>query len=371
MKMRVWLGSILVGGAATACATVPPETAPPPPPTEARPAEPVRESPLRLGVVVSLTGSPALRPYADMVLEGAQLAADLASTDRRRVELVVIDDGGTAAGAARAVRELEQQGVGAVIGPLVEDALAAAAGARGSDRVLIISPTAVVDPPTVQNVFALNVVETRGAAALGEYARRYERVGVLYSRSPEGTRQARAFMEAYSGGGRGPAVDAGFDPGTTNMSGPLGRLRQARVQAVFIPGNERELQMALPQVEYSGLAGVQYLGTESWVSDAARTLPQRVLEGAIVAIPLWRESGELAWQDFVEAWEARHRRTLDNPIPALGYDAALLALQALGSGAGSVRDFRGATGLISLQGDAVTRRPFLVRIQAGRLVPVQ
>jgi branched-chain amino acid transport system substrate-binding protein len=370
MPRRSWLGAALLAAAVSGCATVPVPEAAPPPAEEARPAEPPRrEAPLLLGVVVSTTGSPVLQRYAELVLEGAQLAADQHGTPRRAVELVVRDDGGTPQGAAQAVRELERAGVRAVIGPLVEDALAAAAGARASDDLVIISPTAVVEPMGARNVYALNVVEVRGAAALGEYARRFDRVGVLYPRSPDGTRQARAFMDAYSRGGRGTVRDAGYDPGTTNLSAPLTRLREARVQALFIPGTDRELQIALPQVEYFGLTGVQYLGTENWAADAARTLPQRVLQGAVVALPLWRESGEVGWLDFVAAYEERHRRSLENAIPALGYDATTLALRALGGGA--VRDVRGATGLISLQDDAVTRRPFLVRIDGSRLVPVQ
>ena len=68
--------------------------------------------------------------------------------------------------------------------------------------------------------------------------------------------------------------------------------------------------------------------------------------------------------------KTRHRRSLDHPLPALGYDAARLAARALTAGNVSVRDYRGATGVLTLNDDSVTRKPFLVRIQAGRLVPV-
>jgi ABC-type branched-subunit amino acid transport system substrate-binding protein len=371
MGRRASLVAAALGVVLAACATTPPERAPVPAVEEVRPTEePAREAVLRLGVVVSRTGSSVLERYAELVLEGAQLAVQHESTAQRRVELVIRDDGGTAAGAARAMRELEQAGVQAVIGPLVEDALAAAAGARVNDGLLIISPTAVADPRGVRNVYALNVIDTGGSTALGGYARRFARVGVLYSRTPEGTRQARAFMDAYSQGGQGTVRDVGFDPGTTNMSAPLARLREARVQAVFFPGSDRELQIVLPQIEFYGLSGVQLLGTENWISDAARTLPQRALQGAVVAIPLWRESADLAWRDFVSAYETKHRRSLENPIPALGFDATVLAVRALTSGGTAVSDFRGATGRITLQGDTVSRRPFLVRIESGRLIPV-
>jgi branched-chain amino acid transport system substrate-binding protein len=368
------LTAAILSAVLAACATAPqpgapPERPVPPPRGEPRPAEPPGEAPLRIGVVTSSTGSPVLQRYAELVLEGARLGAEQQSTAQRSVSLEIRDDGGTAAGAARAVRELEQAGIRVVIGPLVEDALAAAASARGNDNTVLISPTAVAGPAGARNVYALNIVDTRGAAALGEYARRYRRAGVLHARTPEGTRQARAFVDAYAAGG-GRVREEAFDPGATNVSAQLTRLRDAGVEAVFFPAGDRELQVVLPQIEYFGLADVQLMGTEIWLSEAARGIPERILDGAIVATSLWRESDDVAWLDFVAIYENAHRRSLDNPIPALGYDAALLAVRALTNGNASVRDLRGATGLITVQADGVTRKPFLVRIVDGRLVPV-
>jgi branched-chain amino acid transport system substrate-binding protein len=355
---------------AAACATAPPATdAPSAREPEERPVE-QRDTPVRIGVVVSATGSAVLQQFGELVLDGARLAAAQQSTPRRTVELVIRDDGGTAQGAAAAVRELEQAGVRAIVGPLVDEAVAAAARGRGSEATVIISPTAVSAVGPGRNVYALNVLDTRGAAALGEWARRYARVGVLYARSPDMTAQARAFMDAYSRGGHGNLRDAGFDPGTTNVAAQLGRLRDGRVEAIFFPASERHLQLVLPQIEYFGLAATQMLGNENWLSDAMRSIPQRLIDGAVVATPLWRESPDIAWTDFVALYEARHRRSLDNPIPALGYDALMLALRAAGGGAVDVSDFRGASGVLSLQNGGVTRRPFLVRLQGGRLVPV-
>jgi ABC-type branched-subunit amino acid transport system substrate-binding protein len=297
------------------------------------------------------------------------VAEEAASTPRRDVELVVRDDGGTAAGAARAVRELEEAGVRVIVGPLVDDALLAAARARSSDDVLIISPTAVSEPVGLRNAYALNVVDTRGAEALGEYARRWARVGVLFGRMPETSRQAQAFVEAYRRGGSGAVTEAAFPTGATNVTEQFEALRAARVEALFVPASDRELQLILPQLEHAGLAGVQLLGNEAWVGDGARGVPARVLEGAIVSTPLVQESDAVAWQEFVGRFERLHRRSLANPVPALGYDAVTLALRALTT-RGAVTDFRGATGLLSLQAGTVTRKPFLVRIAGGRLIPI-
>lgn len=351
-----------------ACATAPPspDTASPEP--EPARAEPVRGAPLRVGVVVSTSGTGVLRQYGEQVLEGIRIAAEQASTERRAVELVVRDDRGTSEGAAAAVRELEQAGVTVIVGPLVDEAVSAAARARTSERTLLISPTAVANFVTVPNVLALNAVDTRGAVALAQYARRYSRVGMLYPRTPESTQQARAFAAAFASGGQA-VRDEGFDPGSTNVSAQLRRLREARVEAVFLPASERHLQLVLPQVEYFGLAGVQMLGTEGWLPEASPGVPARLVEGAIVATSLWRESPDVAWRDFVTLYENAHRRSLQSAMPALGYDATLLAVRAATAGAAQ-GEFRGATGVLSLQGDSITRRPFLVRIRSGRLVPV-
>jgi ABC-type branched-subunit amino acid transport system substrate-binding protein len=361
---KVMAALLLVAGCATAPVPAPVPGADAPAVPE-RAVEPRRtEAPLRVGVIVS---GGTLKQYGDLVLEGARVAAEGARTTRRDVELVVREDDGTAAGAERAVRELVQAGVRVVVGPLVDEALIAAARARGNDDVVLISPTAVADPAGVRNAYALNVVDTRGATALGEYARRWSTVGLLYGRTPEGDRQARAFMDAYAGSGR-TAIDAGFAPNATNVAQQLTRLRSAGVEAVFFPGTDRELQVVLPQIEYAGLTNVQMLGAESWLN--MRGAPQRVIEGAIIATPLNRESSEVAWSEFVERYETLHRRSLTSPVAALGYDATLLALRALTSGNAGVTDYRGATGVLSLRSGAVTRRPFLVRIVAGRLVPI-
>lgn len=361
---------VVASACATPAADVPgPAPRPGEEPRREETAEPRREDPLRIGLIVSTSGSSVLKQYADLVLAGVRVAEESGSTPSRDVELVVRDDGGTPFGAEAAVRELERAGVEVIVGPLMDEALIAAANARDSDDLVLISPTAVSQPFGVRNAWALNVVDTRGAEALGEYAARWSRVGVLYSRTPESQRQAEAFMAAYARSGRGTLIDAAFPPGSSNVTDQLTLLRDSLVEAVYFPASERELQIVLPQMEYS-LTAVQLLGNESWIGDAARRVPQRVLEGAIVATPLDQSSDAVAWQEFVAQYESLHRRSLSNPVPALGYDAARLALHALTTGDSRVSDFRGATGVITLRDGDVTRRPFLLRIQGGRPVPL-
>jgi branched-chain amino acid transport system substrate-binding protein len=127
---------------------------------------------------------------------------------------------------------------------------------------------------------------------------------------------------------------------------------------------------------------VEVLGNEAWVSpDVLRTVRADMLEGTVASTPMPPDSSLTGWPDFVRDYEARYRRTLDNPYPALGYDAASLALEGIRRAGGrregvataleQIRDFRGATGLLSIEDGRVTRHPFLVRIRAGtpELIP--
>ena len=159
-----------------------------------------------------------------------------------------------------------------------------------------------------------------------------------------------------------------------------GRLRQQPF-ALFVAGPQQDVPKIAPQVAFYDLdsAGVQVFGDEAWAhADTRRVVPRRDLEGVIAAshFPPDRAAGA-ADPAFVAAYEARYRRSLDNPLPALGYDAANLVLQALPNRLltpdALARRFvflagiRGATGVFSVRAGQVIRTPYLVVIRGGEL----
>jgi branched-chain amino acid transport system substrate-binding protein len=343
-----------------------------------------RPSPLVVGVILPGTGSAALKQYGDLIKEGVDLAVRAhQQTGGREVEIVVVDDGGDPARARQSVAELEARNAVGIIGPLLSSSLDSAARARSDANRVIISPTSAERAPSLANVYTLNTGDTRGAEELGRYAagRRLSPIGLLYPRTPEFTAQARAFQAATAPSGI-RVVDVPYDPGTTTFARPLQQLKAGSVGAIFIPASERDIRQLAPQLEYYGLSGIQVLGSEAWVSDEVlRRLPPRQLEGVVAATPLYRASQSVAWEDFVGMYENTYRRTLDNPYPALGFDAARLILSNLPAARGQaadisrgiarVTDFRGATGVLSTRGGVISRKPFIVRIEAGRPVLAQ
>jgi branched-chain amino acid transport system substrate-binding protein len=357
-----------------------PEPAIPAAPVETGPA-----APLKLGLILPESASADVAEYGSLIREGVDLAlTQYAMSARRRIELVVRDDSGKPAPAARAVADLEKDGAVAILGPLLSDGVEAAAASRSNSDVVILSPTASEVPPNAVHAYSLNASDARGSPELARWAvaSGMLRLGVLYATSPASTAEAKAFADAAVALGAQVVVQLPFDPGTTTFSAPIERLKAARPQAVFVAASERDIRQLAPQFAYFGLTGIQILGPEAWVSpEVLKSVPARVLEGVVVATPLIEGGGdETAWTDFVQLYERTHRRTLDNAYPALGYDAANLVLQEIAAGRTRPRDvadavanvsnYRGATGVLSVQNGRISRRPFLVRITSGRPQPI-
>jgi branched-chain amino acid transport system substrate-binding protein len=333
-----------------------------------------------LGVILPRTGAEDLTIYADYVREGIELAVErFRGEGGRWVELAVRDDSGGVAGAARATLDLESTGVHAIVGPLLGDAFAAIASSRTDTVLPILSPTASDLPSRSANAYSLNAIDRRGAEALAEWAvrRGSTALAMLYPRDPAYAALASAFRAEAERIGARIVADIAYAPATTTFQADINTLRAARPAAVFVPAPERQIRQLAPQLRYYGLTNVTVLGNEAWVSaEVLRTVAAGTLEGVVVATPMPPDSSLTGWADFVREYEARFRRTLDNPYPALGYDAASLALEGIRRAGGrreevavalrGIRDFRGATGLLSIENGRITRRPFLVRIRAGK-----
>lgn len=377
-------------------------------------------APAVVGVVLPRSGSQVLVRYADWLLEGIELAvAQAQERQGRPIELVVQDDhGGT--NTASAVRELERRGAVAIIGPMLPEQVSSAAGARVNSDLVLVSPTVPATPGYLPETYSVSGGDARGSQELGAYAAAagFDRAALLYPRTPQYERKARAFAEEYEARGGRIHASVPYDSGTTTFGDHMGvilsavsglgdglrgeilpsaepadsvagRQREAQPSsaggpfALFIAAPDRDVRQIAPQLTFYGLdsAGVQVLGDEAWASAVVRrVVSARDLEGVIAASPFPSDRANAAADpEFIRLYEARYRRSLENQLPALGYDAAHLVVQALPNrlltpGAvarrfGLLTGIRGATGVLSVRADQVIRTPYLVQIRSGRLSP--
>ena len=343
----------------------------------------VRE--LALGVIVPQSGSRVLERYGELVVQGATLAAEtFRAATERDVDLRVRDDGADQARAAELVVALEDGGADGILGPLLTESLLSAAESRRDLDVPMISPTASDHPSSRQNAYTLNAPNPIEAERLADYAltQGYARVAVLYPRSPAHEFLAAAFQARLDAAGRPAALVLPYAPEKTTFRDVIGQMTAARIDAVYAPADQRGIRQLAPQLAFldAGESPLSILGNDVWASEEVlRLVEPQALEGVVVATSDGRTTGDAEYDAFVQRYESRYRRTLDNPFPALAYDATTLLLMqaaarqngenAQGIEAGTWH--RGATGWVGVRDGIIVRRPTLVRIQDGRPVSIE
>jgi branched-chain amino acid transport system substrate-binding protein len=341
-------------------------------------------APARLGALLPLSGSPALRAWAEGIREGIE-AALAGSGLADAVEIEILDDGGESASAGALVRAAEGQGIVGLVGPLQDDALTTASRARAGVLPLV-SPTALRLQDDSEGVYSLGSADPGAPRALAEWAARagIRQVVVLHPAGGASVEEVLHFTEAYQDRGGSVLRTLTYQPGATDFQEQIRIVEGLRPDALVLPVPPSDVVSLAPQVTFFGLdtLGVQILGTAGWADeDILRDVSPRHLDGVVAVTPQRPGEDSEGFRAFVDAYESHFRRSLLDPaIPALGYDAASLLLLAIRTGARSpeavrraledIEGFAGATGTLSIEDGRVVREHHLVCLWQRQLRPM-
>lgn len=338
---------------------------------------------VRIAALLPSSGSPSLQRYANLIEEGVRAALEAPDVPPN-VTLEVADDGGDPIQAADRIRALESEPVVAVVGPLLDDELMSAARAR-TGPLPLISPTALTAEGGA-GIFSLGAPDPGAARALARYAAGsgLDYVVVIHPDQPESNYEARVFRETLEEQRGSVLRTITYPPGTTTFGDALRQAEALHPDALFLPVPAEDIQALAPQVSFFGLdtLGVNILGTADWASDEVlQSVSPRHTDGVVTATPRQPGPQSEAYQRFVRAYEERFQRSVRDPLPAAGYDAASLLLLAVRSGAGTpaevrralerIQGFEGATGVLSVEDGRVVREHHLVCIQDRALLDVE
>ena len=334
----------------------------------------------RIGAILPTSGSPSLRQFADGIQEGIRVALQMfgqAEGIRAATELVIQDSGGDIIGARIAFSAMEASEVLGVIGPLQEGALAEVAG-RVQGPLAVISPTSPVVPEGSTGVYSLSSADPGAARALARYAISsdlYTAV-VVYPESTDGAYEARAFSEAFQSSGGLILGEISYPTGATFFEEQLRQAEALLPDVLVLPLPARDVELFAPQVTFFGLDSleIRILGTNGWSEEAMLSrVDTRHTNGVVTASPQPVEGELEGYLRFVEAYESYYQRTLPDLVPALGYDAAALLLEAIRRGASTPGDlletleampgFSGATGRLFVDDGRVVRDHFVGCLQ--------
>jgi len=360
-----------------------------------------------IAAVLPQGGPPGLAEFARLVAEGIEVAAATVLGEPYQVTVVPRDSQGDPSMAADLVSELETEGFAGAVGFLEDETLLAAGPAR--QRALpIVSPTARSASLAGQGIYSLEGPDPEAAVTLARYSasRAHQRVAIILPETQTANEEAAAFeAEAERLGvlvvGRYPYTpQATFfesqilgaqDALRAEEIAALGlapedtlRVEMLEPVAIFLPIPPEDVEYVAPQLAHFALdtLAVEIIGTSGWTDpQVLQLLEPRYLDGVVATATVGTNgAGSPGLARFREAYEQHFQRTLVSPTPAIGYDAALLLLEALRPGRlrpddlrlsfESLSEVEGATGIFSVANDRIVRRTELVRIDGRELVPV-
>jgi branched-chain amino acid transport system substrate-binding protein len=338
-----------------------------------------------IGALLPSSGPPTLTRFGTLLEEGVRIALEEQRTlDRRPVQVLIEDDGGSVATLESLVPDLESRGVSALIGPLLDDAVAAA-GTLRQREFPIVSPTARDIPPGMRGVYSLMGPDPSGPRALADWAARngIGRVVIMHPTEPASSFESQVFRDQFTQSGGQVLEELLFPVGATFFEEFLRQVEELAPDALVLPLQAPAIELVAPQVTFYGLdtLGIQILGTDAWTSDAVlQTIDPRHTNGVIASTTLPGGLPGPAARRFRERYEEIHRQTLRSEVPALGYDAAGILLEGIRAGASSGEDllafletldgFEGATGRLSVEDGRLVRSHYLVRLENRTMLPV-
>jgi ABC-type branched-subunit amino acid transport system substrate-binding protein len=351
-------------------------------------------------------GPPVLAHFATLVAEGIEVAASQVLGDLFDVTIIARDDQADPTLSAAIVAELEHGPVAGVIG-FLEDASLEAGGQARRRGLPLVSPTARSASRGGEGVYSLEGPDPEAATSVARYAadQGYLRVSIVHSQVPESVEEADAFERAMESLGVPVVGRYAYEAGATFFENQIiaarNALRQAEIAALelgeddtlhvellepvalFLPIPSEDVEFVAPQVTHFGLdtLGIDMLGTSAWTDPRVlEEVDTRHTTGVVATAAVGRERGSPGSMAFQDAYESHFQRSLVSPVPAVGYDAALLLLEALRGNPRSsaqvraafeaLRDVEGATGIFFVNDGQVVRRTELVYIDDGILLPI-
>lgn len=352
-----------------------------------------------IGVALPLSG-----PYAALgqaTLRGVVMGLDLYGENPGRYRLIVRDTQGDPQKAAAVTRELANEGVNAIIGPVRSTEAAAASATADEARVplLTFSQEEIQNETTPTSyVFRFGLSKQAEVGALVEYAMEVleaQRFAILYPRDAYGTEFKNLFWETVERRGGRIVGCEGYEPEAVDIQNEVKKLvglqylsseERARIaerdklerrrerneerllspefanlppyvdfDALFVPDFAGNVGVVLPQLRFYDVRDVALLGTSGWNDPKLLELAKREATGAVFVDEFHARSQNPAVTDFVSRFTAEFGAE-PGQIAAEGYDAALvlrrllesqgsLSPEEVRSALTTLREFGGVSGL--------------------------
>ena len=364
-----------------------------------------------IGCLLPLSGP--YRLYGNKALSGVELALNKFSSQNSsfHIKVIIKDTESDPVKTVRAVKELFDEKVAVIIGPII---MAEPAAQEAQDNgVPIITLTQKGNITSIGDwVFRNFLTPVEQAKALVSYAveeLHLNRFAILYPDENYGKTFMNLFWdEVIAFGGRVTGVES-YNSAHTDFSDVIKKLvglyyevpehlkiidpeadeeKQEKAEAivdfdaVFIPDAPKKAGLIIPQLAFNDVTDIYLLGTNLWHSDSLIEMARQYVQDAIMPDSFFAESASEEVMDFVGTFQKTFHRKPEF-IEAVAYDTAMILFQTVSSPdirfrsdlknkLKTLSDFRGVTGLTSFDSSGEVRKKlYLLQIKGKEFVELK
>ncbi|KFA90296.1 ABC transporter substrate-binding protein [Archangium violaceum] len=357
-----------------------------PAPSPAAGAPPADTDTILLGQVGSLTGSEATfgvsaRNGIAMAVAEANAAGGVKG---KKLEVRVYDSQGRPEEAAQAAtRLISHDKVSVILGEAASTNSMAMAEKAQAAGVPMITPTSTNPAVTRRGdyIFRVCFIDPFQGFVMAKFARenlKLNRVAVLQdNKSDYSVGLTGVFSRKFSEMGGAIVANESYSKGDTDFRAQITAFKQARPEALFVPGYYTDVGLIARQARELGLS-VPLLGGDGWESDKLFELGGAALEGSYYSNHYSVDNPDARVQEFIAKYKATHGGALPDSVAALAYDAAKLAIDAMKrapdlsrasirDAIAATKDFPGVGGTINLDKnrDAV-KEAVILQVEGGK-----
>lgn len=341
---------------------------------------------IRIGQFGSMTGGEAT--FGQSTDKGIRLAIDARNSaggiKGKKIVLITEDNQGKPEEAAAVVKKLiTQDNVIAILGEVASTRSLAAAPIAQKYKIPMVSPSST-NPKVTQvgdYIFRVCFIDPFQGPVMARFAHdnlKLSKVAILKDlKSDYSLGLAEFFTSKFKELGGQIVSEQNFQTGDSDFKGQLTRIRSANPDALFIPAYYTEVGLIARQARQLGIKAV-LLGGDGWDSPKLFEIGQDAVNGAYFSNHYASESPNPATQKFIKDYKAKFNESPDG-LSAAGYDAAMILLNAMEKAAeltpdgiraqlAATKDFEGATGKITINGERnADKDAFIVKVEGKAL----
>jgi branched-chain amino acid transport system substrate-binding protein len=329
-----------------------------------------------LGEYESMSGAEAT--FGDSTHKGILLALDeinkAGGVKGKKVEVKVLDDKGNEQEAQNCVLRLcTEDKVTALLGEVASSRSIAGGRVAQKNGVPMVSPSSTNATVTKigDMIFRVCFIDDFQGFVGAKFA--YEnlkakKMAILYDQTqPYSAGLREDFKKAFTGMGGAIVEDVPYNGGDTDFSAQLNKIKAASPDAVYVPGYYTEGGNIALQARKLDIK-VPLIGGDGWDSPKLAEIAKEAIEGCYYSNHYSEEEQRPEVQEFVKKFKEKNPSYPADGLAALGYDAAKLLCDALGRAASlsgkdiaaalaSTKDFKGVTGIITIDAERNARKP--------------